>query len=236
MAHESASIIARTQRLAREVARLEFSKPSHVYNPLQYAWSGQQAYLERYGAASGRVILLGMNPGPWGMAQTGVPFGDVTMVRNWFGIETQLARRLPEQHPKYPILGMACRRSEGSGARLWGWARERFGAPEHFFARFFVWNYCPLLFLADGRNMIPEKLTRAAAEALTKACDRALSDVVDALEPAAIVGIGRYAEGRARDLFADTHDIGYLLHPSPASPLANREWPEHAERVLSPWL
>src|SRR5699024_5218907 len=140
------------------------------------------------------------NPGPWGMTQTGVPFGDVSMVRDWFGIETKLGRDLPEQHPKYPILGMQCHRSEGSGSRLWGWARDRFGKPENFFKRFFVWNYSPLLFLAENRNMIPEKLSRAEHDPLVAVCDATFSKVVRALEPVAVVGIGRYAERRAREV------------------------------------
>ena len=40
-------------------------------------------------AAPGRkeAVFLGMNPGLWGMAQTGVPFGTVSLVRDWMGIE-----------------------------------------------------------------------------------------------------------------------------------------------------
>lgn len=227
-------IIRITRRLAREMQALELTTPSHVYNPLVYAWSGHHQYLDRYGAAKGRVLLVGMNPGPWGMAQTGVPFGDVIMVRDWFHIDMQLTRKLPTQHPKYPILGMACHRGEGSGSRVWRWARDRLGTPEAFFERFFVWNYCPLLFLKDGRNLIPEKLTRSEHDALTIACDRALKSVVRALEPAAVVGIGRYAEHRIHDVLGIT--AHYLPHPSPANPKANREWPAMAEEALGPWL
>ncbi len=225
-----------TRNLARELSALEWQTPSHVYNPLQYAWHGQCEYLGRYGTQTGRVLLLGMNPGPWGMAQTGVPFGSVPMVREWFRIETRLSRELPEQHPKYPILGMACHRDEGSGRRLWGWARQRLGEPEAFFARFFVWNYCPLLFLASGRNLIPAGLRAAEARALEAICDRAFSGLLQALQPAAIVGIGRYAEQQARRLAGERVPVSYLPHPSPASPAANRDWPALAEQALSAWL
>jgi len=227
-------LIRLTRRLARDTQALALTTPSHVYNPLTYAWSGHRQYLERYGAAKGRVLLVGMNPGPWGMAQTGVPFGDVTMVREWFHIDMQLARELPVQHPKYPLLGMACRRGEGSGSRVWRWARDRLGTPEAFFERFFVWNYCPLLFLKDGRNLIPERLTRTEHDALTIACDRALQAVVRALEPRAIVGIGRYAERRIHEVLGVSPR--YLPHPSPANPKANREWPTMAEQALKEWL
>jgi single-strand selective monofunctional uracil DNA glycosylase len=225
-----------TRNLAREIDKLTFRTPSHVYNPLDYAWTAHREYLRRYGVKRGRVLLLGMNPGPWGMAQTGVPFGDVTMVRDWLGIETRPGRTLPAQHPKYPILGMACHRSEGSGSRLWGWAKTRLGSPDEFFSRFFVWNYCPLLFIGDGHNLTPEHLSKSESDALTAVCDRALAAVVRALAPAAVVGIGRYAERRATSVLGADADVRYLPHPSPANPAANRDWPALAEEVLKPWL
>ena len=224
------------QRLASDVRRLRFAAPSHVYNPLAYAWPAHADYLRRYGGGRGRVVLLGMNPGPWGMAQTGVPFGDVVMVREWLGIDAPLAPPLPERHPKYPILGFACRRREGSGSRLWGWARTRFETPAAFFRRFFVWNYCPLLFIGDGRNLTPERLPRSEAEALARVCDRTLVRLADALAPAAVVGVGRYAERRAREALGTQVPVGYLPHPSPASPAANRGWSALAEEALAPWV
>lgn len=224
------------RRLAREAEALKWRTPSHVYNPLIYAWAGYHEYLRRYGLERGRVLLLGMNPGPWGMTQTGVPFGDVLMVREWFGIETQLGRALPVQHRKYPILGMACHRNEGSGSRLWRWAEARLGPPDEFFGRFFVWNYCPLLFIGDDHNLIPERLSRPEHDALGAVCDRALAAAVRALQPAAVVGIGRYAERRAHAVLGEDVDIRYLQHPSPASPAANAHWPELAEAALKPWL
>lgn len=230
------NLVGIARRLRREVAALAWRTPSHVYNPLQYAWSGHLEYLERYGGKRERALLVGMNPGPWGMAQTGVPFGNVSAVRDWFRIETRLARRLPPQHPRYPILGMRCHRDEGSGRRLWGWAQQRFGAPEQFFDSFFVWNYCPLLFLARNRNLTPEGLSHSEVNALGTACDGALERVIDTLRPVVVVGIGRYAEQRVRGLAADRFPVAYLPHPSPANPAANRRWTELAERALAPWL
>ncbi|MEO8946484.1 MAG: uracil-DNA glycosylase family protein [Gemmatimonadaceae bacterium] len=229
-------LLTTTRTLAREAGHLRFRTPSHVYNPLDYAWAGHRQYLQRYGTARGRVLLLGMNPGPWGMAQTGVPFGDVVMVREWFRIETRLGGVLPEQHPKYPILGMASHRNEGSGSRLWRWAEKSLGSPTEFFSRFFVWNYCPLLFIADGHNLTPEHLNRRETKALTAVCDRALVGAVRALAPVAVVGIGRYAERRAMAVLGADADVRYLPHPSPANPAANRDWPALAEQVLEPWL
>ena len=70
------------RRLRQTISRLSFAPPvTHVYNPLEYAWDMHRAYLKRYGAGHPRTLLVGMNPGPFGMAQTGVPFGDAGMVR-----------------------------------------------------------------------------------------------------------------------------------------------------------
>ncbi|QXL85387.1 uracil-DNA glycosylase family protein [Comamonas sp. NLF-1-9] len=224
------------RNLARDLDRLSWHTPSHVYNPLVYAWDGHRQYLQRFGSASGRVLLVGMNPGPWGMAQTGVPFGSVGAVRDWFGMQPRLARSLPLQHPRYPLLGMDCHREEGSGKRLWGWAAQRVGKPEAFFSRFFVWNYCPLLFLGQGRNLIPSQLKQTEQRALEAPCNAALVQVVQRLQPQAVVAFGRYAQKQLQAALGDATVVHYLLHPSPANPVANRSWAQHAEEVLAPWL
>ncbi|MDA1259860.1 MAG: single-stranded DNA-binding protein, partial [Planctomycetota bacterium] len=143
-------------------------------------------------------------------------------------------RKPAREHPKRPIEGFACARSEVSGRRFWGWARERHATPERFFARYFVWNWCPLVFLAEtGRNLTPDKLPRAEREPLAAACDHALRAIVAALRPEFVIGVGAFAEARARAaLGADGPRIGSILHPSPASPAANRGWAPQAQRAL----
>lgn len=221
-----------SRALSQRVARLRFAAPvCCVYNPLEYARAPHEAYLDRYGAGSKEVLLLGMNPGPFGMVQTGVPFGDVAMVRDWLGICAPVGKP-PQEHPRRPVLGFDCRRSEVSGARLWGWARDRFGAAPRFFERFFVANYCPLAFVEEsGRNLTPDKLPAAEQRALCSACDDALRAIVRALRPRIVIGVGGFAERRARAALADGRvAIGTILHPSPASPLANRGWASTVER------
>jgi single-strand selective monofunctional uracil DNA glycosylase len=223
-----------SRALSERVAPLRFAAPvCCVYNPLEYARAPHELYLDRYGGAPKEVLLLGMNPGPFGMVQTGVPFGDVTMVRDWLGISAPVAKPRDE-HPKRPVLGFDCHRTEISGTRLWGWARERFGTPERFFARFFVANYCPLAFVeAGGANVTPDKLPSAEQRAVSGACDEALRDIVRVLRPRLVIGVGGFAERRARAALAsDNVPVGTILHPSPASPLANRGWAATIERQL----
>ena len=221
--------------LVRALARLRFAAPvTHVYQPLRYARSPFRDYTLRYGRGPKEVVLLGMNPGPFGMAQTGVPFGEVESVRDWLGIDAPVGK--PErEHPKRPVDGFSCTRREVSGQRLWGFARDRFEKPEHFFARFFVTNYCPLLFLeASGRNRTPDKLPAAERAPLERACDRALRDTILVLRPRLVVGVGHFAESRARQALAGMGvEIGRIPHPSPASPSANRGWAEQAARAFA---
>jgi single-strand selective monofunctional uracil DNA glycosylase len=222
--HTCLAAIADT--LVAELADLNFGPPvTHVYNPLIYARAPHAAYLTRYGAGPKEVLLVGMNPGPWGMAQTGVPFGEVSLVRNWMGIGGAVGRPAYE-HPARPVTGFACRRSEVSGRRLWGWAREAFGTPEAFFARFLVVNYCPLLFLeASGRNRTPDHLPRTEQAPLFAACDRALRRTIELLRPRLVVGVGRFAEARARVAAEGLSvRVDRITHPSPANPAANRGW------------
>lgn len=220
--------------LTHELRRLTFGPPvAFVYNPLEYAGAPYDLYLSRYGGSPKETVLLGMNPGPFGMAQTGVPFGEVGAVRDWLGIEAPVGKP-PREHPKRPVEGFACGRSEVSGLRLWGWARKRFGTPDRFFRRFFVANYCPLLFLEEsGRNRTPDKLSAAEREPLLDACDRALRRTVEFLGPRHVLGLGRFAADRANAALADLEvTVGMVPHPSPASPAANRGWERLAEEAL----
>lgn len=223
-----------SRRLSKRVSELKFEPPvAFVYNPLEYARAPHEAYLKRYGAAPKRALLLGMNPGPFGMAQTGVPFGDVGMVRDFLGVAEKVGKPSPE-HPKRLVTGFACTRSEVSGSRLWGFAQTRFKTADRFFKDFFVVNYCPLVFMDEGaRNLTPDKLPRTEQAPLFEACDDALRAIVEELAPAFVIGVGAFAKARAEAALPDfTGTIGTILHPSPASPKANKGWAQIAEREL----
>jgi single-strand selective monofunctional uracil DNA glycosylase len=220
--------------LLQKIDSLQFGPPvTHVYNPLIYARANHVAYWRKYGLSRKEVILLGMNPGPWGMAQSGVPFGQVSLVKEWLGIVGSVQQ--PEKvHAKRPILGLACPRNEVSGQRLWGWAKNRFQTPERFFQRFWVANYCPLVFMeAGGRNRTPDKLPGTEKVPLFAACDNALRQTVQLLQPRCVVGIGTFAAQRAASALKDTPlRIGRITHPSPANPKANRGWDRQIEKEL----
>lgn len=226
-------LVGVSRALAAAVDPLEFPAPVHTqYNPLVYAREPHERWLNRYGQGTRRWLLLGMNPGPFGMGQTGVPFGDVPAVRDFLGI-TGNVNQPAHMHPKRPIEGFALKRREGSGKRLWGWAEERWGTADRFLSEFFAHNYCPLWFVDEGgRNLTPETLRGGDIDALYEACDEALRGVVDALRPEVVFGVGAFAANRARRVFGETVRVEQILHPSPANPLANRNWAGEVERVL----
>lgn len=227
-------LIESAKRLRDSAGKLRFAPPvSHVYNPLEYAWKAHETYLRRFATGRKRVLFLGMNPGPFGMAQTGVPFGEIPAVRDWLGIQKKIGKPALE-HPKRPVLGFDCPRCEISGQRLWGLFAKTFGSPEKFFKTHLVINYCPLAFIeSSGRNRTPDKLLTPERIALFEACDAHLRELVSALEPEWLVGVGDFAAKRAEQVFPNgTVKIGQILHPSPASPAANRDWAGVATRQL----
>jgi single-strand selective monofunctional uracil DNA glycosylase len=235
MADRQAKKLVETSReLSRAIAGLRFGAPvAYVYAPLEYARAPHERYLERFGGGKKEVLFVGMNPGPFGMAQTGVPFGDVGMVKRFLGIEGAVEKP-PREHPSRPVLGFACPRGEVSGQRLWGFAEASFGTAERFFERFFVWNYCPLAFLeASGKNRTPDKLPKNEQKVLFAACDTALVRIARELGVRYVVGIGAFALGRAESALSGVPvRIGTVLHPSPASPRANLGWDRFARQEL----
>lgn len=229
-------LVTATLRLRERLADLEFRPPADfVYRPLDYAWEVHREYLERFAEGPKRVIFLGMNPGPYGMGQTGVPFGDVKSVRGWLRLSGPVGRP-PGEHPGKLVRGFFCPRGEVSGARLWGLFAARFESPEEFFSGHYVHNYCPLLFIQNtrqGRNVTPEQLPRSEMAPVFEACDAFLRELVAVLRPEWVVGVGGFAARRAGVALAGAPvRIASIPHPSPANPGANKDWARGAERSL----
>ena len=229
-------LIVAALELRTALEPLRFAPPvDYVYQPLDYAWAPHEAYLTRYGAGRKRVVFIGMNPGPFGMTQTGVPFGEIAAVRDWMKICEPVGKPARE-HPKRPVEGFECAKSEVSGRRLWGHFAARFGTPAKFFQEHFVTNYCPLVFIeTGGKNFTPDKLPVAEATPLNEHCDTHLRAVIAALQPEWVIGVGVYAEtcaARAVEALGGGFKVGRVLHPSPASPAANRDWAGAATKQL----
>ena len=228
----SAMVLHAMQKLRARTRKLGFSgSVVHVYRPLDYAWPMVEAYVSRFARGPKEVLFLGMNPGPFGMAQTGVPFGDVVSVRDWMKLDAKVTAPRAT-HPKRPVLGLDCPRVEVSGRRLWGAVALRHPVPETFFSRAWVMNYCPLLFLGEsGANITPDKLVRAERDACEAVCDQALREVIGAMGPKHLVAVGVYAKARL-ERAAPGRPVVLMPHPSPASPKANAGWEVLAKTAL----
>ncbi|MEP2774552.1 MAG: uracil-DNA glycosylase family protein [Luteolibacter sp.] len=229
-------LVAAGRELSDELRSLEFSDPvTHTYLTTDYARAGYEEYLQKFGNSKKRVLMLGMNPGPFGMAQTGVPFGEIALVRDWMGLSPEIGK--PEkEHPKRKVLGMECPKSEVSGRRLWGYFSEKFPKAEDFFRDHLAINFCPLIWMKDtGANLTPDKIRAAEMAPVDAACQKHLRKLIEVLEPEYLIGVGAYAEKRMEEAKSE---LGYeavvakILHPSPASPIANRGWAEAAEKQL----
>ncbi|HCG63306.1 MAG TPA: single-stranded DNA-binding protein [Sphaerochaeta sp.] len=233
MEHFTENLLRRTRTFAGQVDALEFDIDGYVYNPLSYAWDMHEAYLKRYVHQGVPVLFLGMNPGPFGMAQTGVPFGEVVAVREWMALDKPVGKP-PAEHPARPVKGLEIGRSEVSGKRLWSLMAQRYGTAQAFFARHAVMNYCPLVFVdagKGGRNVIPEKLPKPQRTALEALCDAYLDDMVSLIAPKYLVGVGLYAKRKLQESnkrLGGNRTVCAVLHPSPGNPQANAGW---AERV-----
>ena len=200
---------------------------THATNPLDYARQPHQKYLAMIGEYSPDTILLGMNPGPWGMAQCGIPFGATKVATELLGIAEVEVLQPDGMHPKRPVVGLSLERQEVSGTRLWGALAERYCNAKEILSQVFIVNHCPLLLLDEaGRNITPDKLSGDAVNGLLQACDEHLKQVTEIIGAKKIIGVGKYAEKQARNVFRDypntTIEICSVWHPSPASPLANR--------------
>ena len=209
------------------------------YNPLAYAWDAHEAYLRRMGDSGARTVILGMNPGPHGMGQMGIPFAATSVVRDLLGI-TGIPVNQPEAaDPRRPVVGLEYPREEVSGTRLWGLLAEHYGDIEAISSNVFLVNYCPLMLFSGPRaaNITPDKVGGSTAQTLLKRCDQHLREVVEVMEAERVIGVGKFAESRAGAALANySVEVLGCWHPSPASPLANRnggaDWRANVRAVL----
>ncbi len=233
-------IYARLNRELSTITAGSLGNPVHwVYNPLDYAWAMHEAYIRTYAPQeTGGILFMGMNPGPDGMAQTGIPFGAVSFVRDYLGLDEPITTP-SDVHPKKPVKGLQWHRDEPSGKRLWGFIQEIAPDPADFFSRNFLINHCPLLFLGEsGANIATATLNHAQLQLFLESCDRAVGEIIALLQPRALVGIGVFAAKAFSRILEHLPEleqdipVHQILHPSPASPAANRDWKGQVQKSL----
>ncbi|XP_038049437.1 single-strand selective monofunctional uracil DNA glycosylase-like [Patiria miniata] len=222
----------------RDVAGMKFGKPvEYVYNPLEYASEPHEDFIRKYCNSTKEVLFLGMNPGPFGMAQNGVPFGERDSVNDFLGIKGNVGKP-PKEHPKRQIVGLSCDRKEVSGSRFWGLWKSLCKTPEAFFRHAFVYNHCSLVFMSEtGKNITPPGMLVGARKQIVELCDTFICKMIQLLEVKVVVGIGKFAEERAKKALAAGGVEGVrvvtIMHPSPINPAANKGWDEAVIKQLT---
>ena len=171
------------------------------------------------------------------ISTSGVPFGEVSVVNNWLKINGVVGKPKVE-HPKRQIEGLNCKRREVSGERFWNFIKSVSGTPDNFFKNCLVYNHCPLIFMGkSGKNVTPPDMKIDVRNKLLQLCDETLKDVIELYSVKHIVGLGRFAETRAKKVVNDNlikdAEVSFLIHPSPASPAANKGWNDLAYKSLT---
>ncbi|MGB1435364.1 MAG: uracil-DNA glycosylase family protein [Candidatus Thalassarchaeaceae archaeon] len=211
----------------------------YVYNPLIYAWEPHKAFIELGGNKGAKTILLGMNPGPHGMGQMGIPFAATSIVRDFLKIKNLPVLQPERIHPKRIIKGLDWQKEEISGTRLWSALFDNYGSVEKIFSKIFVVNHCPLMFFrgVNGTNITPDKIPGETIKKIIQRCDVYLKEIVDIMQIETVVGVGKYSKKRAEIALEETKiNLKSCWHPSPASPLANKnkgaDWRENFKSIL----
>lgn len=217
-------VINRTEKFVEKLNHIRFSFNGFIYNPLTYAWNNHVQYLSEYVKEHADNLFLGMNPGPYGMAQTGIPFGEINFVKNYLKISGSVGK--PEiEHPAKPVLGMKTERSEISGKRFWSLIRSKYEDPTEFPPNNAILNYCPLCFIENtksGKNVTPDLLSVTDRLSVSEVCNAYLSDMINLIKPKKLIGIGRYAYNKLREI--SDLPVYYMNHPSPLNPSSNNDW------------
>ncbi|XP_023328801.1 single-strand selective monofunctional uracil DNA glycosylase isoform X2 [Eurytemora carolleeae] len=225
-------------KLAEYLMTLDYTRSPVKYlsNPLDHAELPHRIFLQKYLDGEKKIIFLGMNPGPWGMCQTGIPFGEIEACKGFLGISAPV--KTPKTfHPRRPIEGFDCKRKEVSGQRFWSLIKEVSRTPDTFFKHSFLANHCPLAFMKEsGKNVTPPEMPKELREKIMTACDSSLLEILDLLKTDLIIGIGKFAENRGKKIVKENKlktRVGFLMHPSPINPLANKGWNDIALKQLA---
>jgi len=208
-------------------------------DPTSYAFGNYTRFMQLAASGPRLALFVGMNPGPHGMAQTGIPFGDVDTARVLLG-GADTIDPLPglraASGAAWDCKGLAYHRGEQSGMRLWSALSQLCGSPQAALERCCIVNYCPLYMVGpELENITPSDLPRRhdITRALEAACDEHLRQLVLGLEVKTVLSFGSYAHASARRALSGFPvDFYTTPHPSPRRGSA-AEWIASALPLLA---
>jgi len=85
----------------------------------------------------------------------------------------------------------------------------------------------------SGSNKTPDKLSPLLKNDIFDPCDKCLRDLVTITGVKKVIGVGKFARKRIEKSVGDICEVGDILHPSPASPKANKNWTGEIEKQLT---
>ncbi|KAF7991960.1 hypothetical protein HCN44_010761 [Aphidius gifuensis] len=205
--------------LSINLDKLNYNNPiDYIYCPIIYAKTVHFNYLNKYCRDKKNIMILGMNPGPWGMSQTGVPFGEINIVIDWLKINGHIDKP-KRQHEQRQVDGFSCKRSEISGRKFWSLFKKLSNNPDTFFRHCFLRNFFKptiIIIIIAG----PEQ------KKLQEFCDQALIEVIKILDVKVIIGVGRFSEQRAKKVVKTAKlstKVLWMIHPSPRATIG-KNW------------
>ena len=218
-------LLAAASRLRHELRGLRFGPPvSHVYDPLDYARRGYESYVRAFANAPKRVLFVGMNPGP---VRDGADRRAVRRRPDGARLAAASRRRSAGRRPS--TRSDRCRASRVRAARS---AAPASGAPSRSASASRSASSPTTSSRTTARS---RSSRRAAAIARPTSCPsasarrcfapatRTCAGWCAALEPEWVIGIGAFAEARAREALPGAR-VGRITHPSPANPRAQENW------------
>jgi len=136
-----------------------------VWNPGLYGEPWHSRFRRCYPPAARPLVLFGLNPGPYGMAQTGIPFTDI---RRLVSALPALVAELRNAGKRLEVPGLApvslppylSRTFEASSVRVYRFLERSWGDAERGWREVVAANPCPLLFIdtETGKNRTPADL------------------------------------------------------------------------------
>jgi single-strand selective monofunctional uracil DNA glycosylase len=183
--------------LARSIAR---ATGWLVLDPSRYGERWHAPFRRLYPPRARPLLVFGLNPGPYGMAQTGIPFTDLKRLAQGL---PRLAAELARSGERLSLPGLApsslqpflTRTFESSSVRVHRFLRLAHGSAERAFREVVFVNPCPLLFIdrALGENRTPADLPRALRAGVDEARVEVVSVAVARLRARGAIVLGRDA-------------------------------------------
>jgi len=195
-----------------------------VWNPALYALDIYQEYLTKFPPEPGAILALGLNPGPYGMAQTGIPFTDCRTASGALGMEMTIPGKAPDDliSRLKKANGKWRGTYERSSLGMYRFLILAWGDIKTAYRNWFVGNPCPLLFLDPERwNVTPADPRLRRMKEVGELRQRAVIGFSEILNPRGIVCFGKdvaKAVGEVAIRQVGPDRVVFYEHPARAVP------------------